>query len=111
MVQLYATMETFGDITLLNMFKAIVTAIPDFFPILIFFLWIFFSGASYFTILKTTGKKRFFHSLTAMSFIAFLLSILIAAMNEVGFEFINGYWIGFYILMTVVSTYLLSQYK
>ena len=111
MVQLYSTMETFGDITLLNLFKAVCTAIPEFFPIILFFVWIFFSGASYFTILKTTGKKRFFHTLTAMSFISFLLSLLIAAMNEADFVFLNGYWVGFYILMTVVSTYMLSQYK
>ena len=111
MVQVYKTMESFGDVTLLNLFKSVVTAIPDFFPIILFFVWIFFTGASYFTILKTTGKKRFLHSLTAMSFITFLLSLLIAAMNEADFIFLNGYWVGFYILMTVVSTYMLSQYK
>lgn len=111
MVQLYSTMESFGEITLLNMFKSISTAIPDFFSIILFFLWIFFTGASYFTILKTTGKKRFFHSLTAMSFVMFLSSLLIAAMNEIDFVFLNGYWVGFYILMTIVSTYMLSQYK
>ena len=107
----YCVMEDFGLITLLNMFKSISTAIPEFFAIILFFVWVFFTGASYFTILKTTGKKRFWHSLTAMSFIMFLCSLLIAAMNEVDFVFLNGYWVGFYILMTVASTYMLSQYK
>ena len=109
--QLYPTMETFGTVTLLNMFKSIVTAIPEFFSVILFFIWIFFSGASYFTILKTTGKKRFWNSLTAMSFVCFFLSLFIASMNEVAFVFINGYWVGFYILMTVVSLFMLNHYK
>ena len=105
-------MESFGEVTLRNMFKSVSTATGgEFFSTILFFIWIFFTGASYFTILKTTGKKRFFHSLTAMSFIIFLASILIASMNEIDFVFLNGYWVGFYILMTVVSTYMLSQYK
>lgn len=111
MVQLYKTMEDFGAITLLNLFKSIVTAVPEFFPVILFFVWIFFTGASYFTILKTTGKKRLLHSLTAMSFVCFLLSLFIAAMNEASFTFLNGYWVGFYILMTVVSLFLLDKYK
>lgn len=111
MVQLYKTMEDFGSITLRNLFKAIVTAIPEFFSTILFFIWIFFTGASYFTILKTTGKKRFWHALTAMSFVCFFLSLFIAAMNEADFIFINGYWVGFYILMTVISLFLLDKYK
>ncbi len=111
MVQLYKTMEDFGTITLGNMFKSIVTAVPEFFPIILFFIWVFFTGASYFTILKTTGKKRFWHSLTAMSVVTFLLSLFIAAMNEVDFTFINGYWVGFYILMSVASLFMLEKYK
>ena len=93
MVQLYKTMEDFGQVTLSNLFKSVVTAVPEFFPITLFFVWIFFTGASYFTILKTTGKKRFWHALTAMSFVSFFLSLLIAAMNEADFVFINGYWV------------------
>lgn len=111
MVQLYKTMEDFGSITLLNLFKSIVTAVPEFFSVTLFFIWIFFTGASYFTILKTTGKKRFWHALTAMSFVNFFLSLFIASMNEADFVFINGYWIGFYILMVVVSLFMLDKYK
>jgi len=111
MVQLYATMEDFGAITLLNLFKAVTTAVPEFFVTILFFIWIFFTGASYFTILKTTGKKRFWHALTAVSFVTFLLSLLISAMNEAAFTFLSGYWVGFYILMTLVSLFMLSQYK
>jgi len=111
MVQLYKTMEDFGEITLLNLFKSVVTAVPEFFPIILFFIWIFFTGASYFIILKTTGKKRFWHSLTSMSVVCFLLSLFIAAMNEADFIFINGYWVGFYILMAVASLFMLDKYK
>lgn len=111
MAQLYKTMESFGSITFTNLFKANVTAVPEFFAIILFFIWIFFTGASYFTILKTTGKKRFWHSLTAMSFVCFLLSLFIAAMNEAAFIFLNGYWVGFYILMVVASLFMLDKYK
>ena len=112
MVQLYKTMEDFGEITLRNLFKSIVTATNgEFFPVILFFLWIFFTGASYFTILKTTGKKRFWHSLTAMSFVCFFLSLFIVAMNEADFTFLKGYWVGFYILMTIVSLFMLDKYK
>lgn len=111
MVETYKTMESFGQVTLTNLFKSNVTAIPEFFPVILFFIWIFFTGASYMVILKTTGKKRFWHSLTAMSFVIFLASLLISAMNEVAFVFLNGYWVGFYILMTVISLSALSQYK
>lgn len=111
MVQLYKTMEDFGQVTLLNLFKSVVTAVPEFFSITLFFVWIFFTAASYFTILKTTGKKRFWHSLTAMSFVCFFLSLFIAAMNEVDFVFLNGYWVGFYILMVVISVFMLDKYK
>lgn len=112
MAQLYKTMEDFGQITLLNLFKSVSTATGgQFFEVILFFVWIFFTGASYFTILKTTGKKRFWHSLTAMSFVCFFLSLFIAAMNEVDFIFLNGYWVGFYILMVVMSLFLLDKYK
>lgn len=111
MVQLYKTMESFGAITLPNLFKSVVTAVPEFFSVILFFVWIFFTGASYFIILKTTGKKRFWHALTAMSFVNFFLSLFIAAMNEADFIFINGYWVGFYILMVVASLFMLDKYK
>ena len=109
---LFCVMEDFGQVTLGNLFKSIVTATSgQFFVVILFFLWIFFTGASYFTILKTTGKKRFWHSLTAMSVVTFLLSLFIAAMNEADFIFLNGYWVGFYILMSVASLFMLEKYK
>lgn len=104
-------MEDFGAITLTNMFKSIVTSVPEFFSITIFMIWIFFTASSYYVILKTTGKKRFWHSLTAMSFVSFLLALMISAMNEIDFIFLSGYWVGFYIVMTLISFYFLSQYK
>lgn len=111
MAELLETMEDFGSITLTNMLKSNVTAITPYFSIILFFLWLLFSAASYFAILKTTGKKRFWHSLTAMSFITFILSLYIAAMNEAAFTFLDGYWVGFYILMSLVSLFMLKQYK
>ena len=105
------TMQDFGGVGIIPMFSAISTVIPLFFPILLFLIWIFGTAASYFTILKTTGKKRFWHSLTAFSFATFISSLLVAAQNTESITFLNGYWIGFYITMTVVSWVLLDRYK
>lgn len=110
-MQKYKTMADFGGVGFVPLLSAIVTAIPYFFPILLFVLWVFGTGGSYFAILKTTGKKRFWHSLTAFSFITFLMSLLIAGMNTSEITFLNGYWVGFYILMVVASFILLDKYK
>lgn len=107
----YKTMLDFGGVGVVPVLSAIVTAIPPFFPILIFVIWLFGTGGSYYAILVTTGRKRFWHSLTAFSFIAFLMSLLIAGMNTSEITFLSGYWIGFYLLMTIVAYVLLDRYK
>jgi hypothetical protein len=80
-------------------------------PIILFFVWILGTASSYYAILTLTGKKRFWHSLTAMSFATFLMSLILAAMNEADFTFLSGYWVAFYILMTMASYFLLDRYK
>jgi hypothetical protein len=110
-MQQYKTMMDFGGVGIVPVLSSIVTAIPPFFSIILFVIWIFGTGGSYFAILKTTGKKRFWHSLTAFSFVIFLMSLLIAGMNTAEITFLNGYWIGFYILMTIASYTLLERYK
>lgn len=107
----YKTMADFSGEGLIPILSAIVTAIPPFFSIILFVIWLGGTTSSYFAILKLTGRKRFFHSLTAMSFICFLSSLLIIGMNNSTIEFLNGYWVGFYILMTIVSYFMLSNYK
>ena len=111
MVVKYKTMADFGGQGIIPLLKAIITAIPPFFSIILFTIWIFGTGASYYVILKTTEKKRFWNCLTAMSFSMFLASLLIAGMNEAAFTFLSGYWVGFYILMTLASYFLLDRYK
>ena len=111
MVEKYRVMADFGGQGVIPLLKSIVTAIPPFFAIIIFVAWIFGTAATYFTILKTTGKKRFWNCLTAMSFATFLMSLVIAAMNESDFTFLSGYWVGFYILMTLASYFILDRYK
>ena len=106
-----STIQDFGGVGIIPMFSAISTVIPLFFPILLFLIWIFGTAASYFTILKTTGKKRFWHSLTAFSFATFIASLLIAAQNTATIPFLKGYWVAFYIVMTVISWVLLDRYK
>lgn len=110
-MQKYKTMADFGGVGIIQMMSAVVTAIPPFFSIMLFAIWIFGTAASYFSILKLTGKKRFWHSLTAMSFSMFLSSLLLAAQNTTDITFLSGYWVGFYILMTVMSWVLLDRYK
>lgn len=111
MVEKYKTMADFGGVGVVPVLSAIVTAIPQFFPILLFIIWLFGTGGSYFAILKTTGRKRFWHSLTSFSFVTFLMSLLVAGMNTTDITFLSGYWVGFYILMTGVSFILLDRYK
>lgn len=110
-MELYKTMQDFGGVGAVPVLKAIVTAVPVFFPVTLFFLWIFGTASSYYAIFAFTAKKRFWHSLTAMSFVTFILSLVIAAMNEASFTFLSGYWVAFYLLMTVISYFLLSHYK
>lgn len=110
-MQKYLTMESFGGVGIIPLMKAIVTAIPPFFSIILFFVWLLGTASSYYSILMFTGKKRFWHSLTAMSFVSFLMALIIAAMNEASFTFLNGYWVGFYILMTLFSYICLDRYK
>ena len=107
----YKTMADFGGVGAMPLMEAIVSAVPVFFPVMLFVLWIFGTASSYFMILKTTGKKRFWHSLTAMAFIVFLASLLISAMNTATTEYLSGYWVGFYILMVLGSWFFLDTYK
>lgn len=111
-MQKYKTMLDFptqeGVMPLLS---AITTAIPPFWSIILFALWITGTGCSYFAILVSTGKKRFWHSLTAMSFVCFLVSLLVAGMNTTAITFLNGYWVGWYILAVLGSWFMLSHYK
>lgn len=110
-MQKYKTMLDFPDaVGVIPLLNAIVTAIPPFFSIILFVLWLLGAGSSYYAILKTTGKKRFWACLTSMSFVVFLLSLVIASMNNV-VEYLSGYWVGFYILMTLLSWFMLSNYK
>ena len=106
----YPNMDSFGGVGIIPLFKSIITAIPQFFSIIIFFIWILGTASSYYAIFKTTGKKRFWHSLTSMSFVSFILSLVIVSMND-SFTYIKGYWVAFYILMTLISWFILDRYK
>ena len=110
-MQKYKTMTDFSGEGVMPMLSAIVTAIPPFFSITLFVIWVFGTGSSYFIMLKTTGKKRFWHALTGMSFAMFIVSLSIAAMNTTEITFLNGYWVGFYMLMTLMAYVLLGRYK
>lgn len=108
----YLTAETFGGTGLIPYMSAISTAIPAFWGATLFIFWLVINAASYFQILKTTGKKRFWNTFTAVTFVFFLLSLLIASMNGINdVIFLSGYWVAWYILWTVIGWYLLEAHK
>ena len=105
-MQKYQTILDFNNSIstgLVPVLQSVVTAIPPFFSILLFTIFIFSAGSSYYTILLTTGKKRFWHSLTGSSFLVFLLSLLIVVQNTTSTIYLSGYWVGFYIMMILMS--------
>lgn len=111
-MQPYLTAESFTGTGLIPYLSSISNAIPAFWPALLFVFWIVVNAASYFAILKTTGRKRFWHTFTAVTFVFFLISLLIASMNGINdIIFLSGYWVAWYIIWTVVGWYLLEAYK
>ena len=95
----------------MSLVDPVVTAIPPFFPFLLFIIWIFAAGASYFIVLKTTAKRRFWHCLLGSSFGFFLISLVIAMQNSTSIIYLDGYWVGFYILMVMGSYFMVTNYK
>lgn len=111
-IELYKTVGDFPlDTGAMAIMKAVVSAVPIFFPLFLFLIFLLATAASYFATLKITGRRRFWQSLTGVSFVSFILSLIIASMNSPEVEFLSGYWVGFYILMTLGSWYGLTQYK
>lgn len=110
-MQKYLRYTDFNGSGLVPIMSSVSTAVPPFWALFLFVFWLSINGASYFAILKLTGKKRFFHTFTAVSFTIFLASLAIAAMNTATIEFLNGYWVAFYLLMTVAGWFLLHYYK
>ena len=110
-MEYYKVMSDLGGESILTMIQSIALAVHAFFPVFLFFFWLFGSASSYYVILKTTGKKRFFHTLTSFGFVSFLIALLLASLNTTTITILSGYWVGFYIVMTVISWYILTQYK
>ena len=111
-MQEYLTATNFEGTGLIPYLSAISTAVPTFWPATLFVLWIVVNAASYFAILKTTGKKRFWHTFTAVTFVFFIISILVASMNGINdIIFLSGYWVAWYILWTLIGWILLESYK
>jgi len=110
-MQKYLEYTDFNGTGLMPIMSAVSTAVPLFWALLLFVFWIAINGASYFAILKLTGKKRFFHTFVATSFVMFLASLIIVAQNTSDIIFLSGYWVAWYLLMTVVGWFLLHHYK
>ena len=102
-------MADFGGVGVIPLLSSIVTAIPQFFSISLFFIWIFGTASAYFAMLNFTGRKRFFHALVGMSFATFIMSLVLAGMNATITYLVD---IGhFYLVMTVIFFVLLDRYK
>jgi len=108
----YLTSTDFNGTGIIPIASAVSTAIPLFWSLLIFVFWIVLNAASYFSILKLTGKKRFFHTFVATSFVMFIVTLVISVMNGINdITFISGYWVAFYVVMTVIGWFMLEAYK
>ena len=111
-MQEYLVSTDFNGSGLIPVMSAVSTAIPPFWALTFFVFWIALNAASYFAILKLTGRKRFWHTFMASSFVMFLASLTLAVMNSINdITFISGYWVAFYVLMTVLGWFLLENYK
>jgi len=111
-MQPFLTATDFAGTGLIPYMSAISTAIPTFWPATLFVLWLVINAASYFSILKSTGKKRFWLTFIAVTFVFFLISLLIASMNGINdIIFLQGYWVAWYLLWTVIGWFLLENYK
>lgn len=111
-MQLYKTISDFPDQSIIMAFiYSIASAAPLFFPIALFIIWISGMGASYFAILRSTGRRRFFQVATAFSFAIFTISLYFVSLNSATIEVMSGYWVAFYVLMTALSYLGLSFYK
>lgn len=111
MVVMYKTLTDFpNQSAAVQVLYSVVSAFPNFFPLFLFLFWIFMTASGYFIVLKTSGQRRYWQYSTSISFISFILSLFLVAMNgEV--TVLSPYWIAFYILVTVGSWYGLKQYK
>ena len=107
----YLEYTDFNGTGLVPIMSSVSTAIPQFFSLLLFVFWIAINGASYFAILKLTGKKRFFHTFVATSFVMFLGAKVVSSMNTITITFLSGYWVAFYLVMVVGGWFLLHYYK
>lgn len=108
----YKTIEDFPDASIImGVIYAVASAVPLFFAIGLFVIWLFGGGASYFAILRFTNKKRFFHVATSFSFACFVLSLPLVSLNSSDVIVLNGYWVGFYALMTGLSYLGLAFHK
>lgn len=111
-MQPYLTSTDFNGSGMIPMMSAVSTAIPVFWAFTFFVFWVSLNAASYFAILKLTGRKRFWHTFTATSFVFFLVTLVLTVMNTINdITFISGYWVAFYIVMTVLGWFLLENYK
>jgi hypothetical protein len=103
-------MADFGGVGVIPVIKFNSYSYPSIFSISLFFIWIFGTASAYFAMLNFTGRKRFFHALVGMSFATFIMSLVLAGMNAT-ITYLSGYWVAFYLVMTVISFVLLDRYK
>ena len=83
---------------LIGITDTVVNAVPSFFPILIFIIWILGTLIIYVSNMKASNEKNIKGSLLAMSFVCFILSLIISSLNTTTITYLSYYWIIFYIV-------------
>ena len=108
---MYKTMNDLGGLSIHNALVMISLAVPYFFEFFCFFLLITLIGGLYFAAYNYSGKRRFFNSLSSASFVTLLVSVLLALNNTLEYTILNGLWVVFYIVITIISYIMLTYYK
>lgn len=107
----YKVASDFNGTGLVPIMSSVTTAVPEFWSFMLFIIWLAVSASSYFAMLKLTGRKRFWNAFTASSFVIFIVSVVLVAMNTATITYLSGYWLAFYIMMTLIGWFLLDNYK
>lgn len=92
----------------LGMIDTVVMAVPPFFPIIIFVIWLIGSLIIYTNNIKSTNEKNIKNPLLAMAFVAFLSTLALTSLNRETIIYMPYYWIIFYILIIACIYYFIK---
>lgn len=94
---------------LMGMIETVVLAVPPFFPIIIFVIWLIGSLIIYNNNIKATNEKNIKNSLLTMGFVAFISTLILTSLNTETITYMPYYWIIFYILIIALIYYFIKE--